>query len=234
MEPKRNGARLDVYLRPLAIPELEESRLLRKPAALDPLRLIAFAGGSGSPITPQEVVSRYNEISTGDLDMIAVPAEKLLLEKTVWPLKSAKVCYCLGQYLSTIAMAGLVGEMLAILLFEARHGRGQGADVPGVADFEKLGQRARVVKLAKLELVTQTAEKAFNEIQEIRRKYLHFLSFPHRQLRSDAKKTYKAAFRLVNESIGLRLVPESYALHVDPDILQYVKRKLSQGKENTH
>jgi len=71
---------------------------------------------------------------------------RFCLEKVVWPLKSAKVCYCLGNYLACIAMAGLVGEMTAILTLEAKRPRHGKDGWPKREDFEKFTQILKLIE----------------------------------------------------------------------------------------
>jgi hypothetical protein len=220
-------ARIDIFLRPLAIIELEDERMLGAPAELDAQDLLAFVGGMGRPALPQEIIQRYKEISTGDLDLIAVPAESEILEKVVWPLKSAKICYCLGNYLACIAMTGLVGEMIAVLILEAkRPGHGK-PGWPKRDDFEKKGQLDRIENLINLGIISDGLATHLRELQGIRRGYLHRFSFSHTQLVGNARKTYKAAFRVVQEILGLKVSRQSSAFQVDPDVLRYIKTKMS-------
>jgi len=200
--------------------------MLGTPAELDPKDLLNFVGGMGGPALPMEIIRRYKEISTDDLDLIAVPAEREILEKIVWPLKSAKICYCLSNYLACIAMAGLVGEMMAILILEAKRLEQGKPDWPNRHDFENKGQLDRIKSLSDLRIITDGLTTHLKELQGIRRKYLHRLSFSHTQLVGNARKAYKGAFHVVREVLGLTLSKHCSAFQVDSDILRYVKTKM--------
>lgn len=223
MDQDRDADRMNISLRPLAITQLENERIHGTPAQLGAKDLLAFVSGTGQPASPQDVVVRYKEISTDELDLIAVPAQRRVLEKVVWPLKSAKVCYCLGNYLACVAMCGLVGEMVAILVLEAkRTQRGEPA-WPERDDFEKMGQRERIAKLSSLAIISKRLARNLKELQGIRRGYLHKLSFSHAQLTGDARKAYRSAFHVVQEVVGVKPSKQTAAFQVDPDILRFVK-----------
>lgn len=194
-------------------------------AKVDATDLLAFVDGMGCPVLPKEIVQRYKEISTDDLDLIAVPADHEILNKIVWPLKSVKICYCLGNYLACIAMGGLVGEMVAILILEAKRPRQGQPSWPKRSDFENMGQLDRIKNLSNLGIVSDDLATHFRELQGIRRNYLHKLSFSHKQLVADARKVYKAAFYVVQKVLGLKISVQTPAFQVDPDILSYVSTK---------
>jgi len=192
--------------------ELEDERVTGKPAKVGAEAVLRFAAGTQIPESMEEVVRRYKQVSTAKLDLMAVPADKTILDKIVWPLKSAKVCYCLGQYLACIAASGLVGEMYAILVFEAKAGERSEPTVPTCSDFEKKGQRARIDVLWQNDLIDKKTWTSLKELQGTRRKYLHFLSAHHRQLEADAKKMYVTALRTVKRTVGLKPVTRHSSL----------------------
>jgi len=66
----------------------------------------------------KEILERYVEATTQDSHTAIVPHTKEIFERLLKPLRSAKKCYCLGDYAATIALCGVVGEMLAILLWK--------------------------------------------------------------------------------------------------------------------
>jgi hypothetical protein len=89
-----------------------------------------------------------------------VSAEPTILGKLVWPLRHAKGSYALGNYLAPIALCGMVGEMVAILLWDIAKVTLQGHPITETEQramfgntFEKLGQERRVDILHALKLV---------------------------------------------------------------------------------
>jgi len=169
----------------------------------------------------EEVVERYRAISTADLDLMAVPAEKVLLDKIIWPLKSAKVCYCLGQYLACIATCGLVGEMYATLIFQAKDGEQRTAPSCTLAEFENYGQKKRIAVLHENDLIDDEVWTSLKELQGIRRGYLHRLSRDLSQLPADAKKMFVKALKTFKGTFGLK--PITGGFQIDSEILAYLR-----------
>src|SRR5262245_11932797 len=80
--------------------------------------LIRYLGVPIDQLDTEKALGRYKEIS-GKIHLLPfVPGEPRILEKLVWPLRHAMGSYMTGNYLGTIAMCGMVTEMVAILIFE--------------------------------------------------------------------------------------------------------------------
>ena len=77
----------------------------------------------------KSLIKRYKEISKEKVRFFAAPAEERILNKLVWPLRNAKASYMVGNYLGTIALCGMVSEMVAILLFDI-------SDFKDIEDFK--------------------------------------------------------------------------------------------------
>src|SRR5687767_10350487 len=92
------------------------SRLIEEKVTNDHVVKYACAPDESAEIA--EIVNRYRQISDKSADMLVAPTETRILQKLIWPLRHAKAAYMLGNYLGTIAMCGLVAEMVSILLFE--------------------------------------------------------------------------------------------------------------------
>jgi len=72
-----------------------------------------------SPETlPRAALERYVEISTADYYIPIFPVTDKMFERLLLPLKSAKRCFSLGEYLATIELCAHVGEMLATLVWQ--------------------------------------------------------------------------------------------------------------------
>lgn len=81
-------------------------------------RLLGSFFGLPTNALSEKILERYIEVTTEELHLPVVPHTERIFKRILKPLKSAKVNYCLGDYLSTIASCGIVGEMLAILLWK--------------------------------------------------------------------------------------------------------------------
>jgi len=115
----------------------------------------------------------------------------------------------LGSFVASIALSGMVAEMLAMLLWELAqvHVNGQ----PITADeekalfgstFERLNQERRVSVLKAYGEIAEPVQAAFTEIRTLRRKYLHLWTQDHGQLAKDAAAAYHAAITLTIAVLG--------------------------------
>ena len=126
-------------------------------------------------------LARYREVANVSDPLFVAPAEKNILQKLVWPLRHAKGSYALGNSLGCIAMCGMVGEMVAILLWDISKVplQGKPREEPAQkalfgSSFERLGQERRVQVLRIFGLIDEQTKTAFDRLREIRRRYLHF------------------------------------------------------------
>jgi hypothetical protein len=93
--------------------------------------------------------------------------------------------------------------------------------------FEKLGQRERIRKLYKVELLNEELKTDANAVQEIRRQYLHFLSKSYSRIEKDAEDAYKASFRLIKSLVDLPIGNEGKIV-IPERLTNYLKRKLNE------
>ena len=104
-----------IWVNPLKCPEIDldpaSSAVPTEAQLLD--YLFAPEGNKGCGT----FVTRYRDIACEDTLFLA-PAEKNLLQKLVWPLRHAIGSYALGNFLGCIALCGMVGKMVAILLWD--------------------------------------------------------------------------------------------------------------------
>jgi hypothetical protein len=176
-------------------------------------------------------VSRYREIANDDTMFIA-PAEPNILQKLVWPLRHAKGSYALGNYLGCIALCGMVGEMVAILLWDISKVSLQqnGTPMDKAAQinvlgrtFENLGQERRTAVLRAMGKINEEANEAFDGLRNIRRRYLHLFSQPHGQVDSDARAAYKHASKVVEIVLGAKI--EGGATVLREDLASYLTER---------
>jgi hypothetical protein len=225
--------RFDGWINPLKCPELEILPQLHKdkePATPAADRLLDYLYAPEIDRRPEAFVARYLEIAAVPDPLAIVPAESTILEKLVWPLRHAKGSYALGNYLSSIALCGMVGEMVAILLWDISRVALQGHPMTDAeqramfgSTFEKLGQERRVDVLHTLNLVDEPTKAAFDSLRAIRRRYLHFLSQAHAQLAPDARRAYEDALKVVAVVLGQKFDNGKVVLR--PELMQYLVDK---------
>jgi hypothetical protein len=221
------------YINPLAFTEVDEpwAPAHSLPTAMSVLEYLCAPGTAS---TVSAIVERYREISCEERRLFAVPMDEQVLQKLVWPLRHAKGCYAVGNYLGTIALCGVVAEMVAILLFEMAdmtiNGRSMTAeDAESLfgATFERLGQERRVKVLSAYGVIDLATKEAFSAIRLARRRYLHLLSKDHQELPADAVKAFNAATSLVVTATGLSV--QDGRIAVSAAFVRYLQKGRSAG-----
>jgi hypothetical protein len=220
---------IEVYLNPLQFLELDELWASVKSEEVRPEAIFDFLCSPGIGSKIEDMVSRYREISIEEARLFAAPNEQRILDKLIWPLRHAKAGYMCGNYLGTIALCGMVSEMVAILLFEISDFKLNNQpmsekDQKAVfgSKFEKLGQERRIQILSSYCIIDDKINNSFNAIRDIRRRYLHLWSEDHNRLSSDAIICYKAAINVVVSVIGQNI--EDGKIILNPSIMRHLDK----------
>ena len=218
------------WVNPLAFLEVDEpwASMMKATPTLE--SVLRFLCPADEPVDLDRVVARYREISTEPARLLLAPAEQRLLDKLVWPLRHAKASYMVGNHLATIALCGMVAEMVAILLWEIAdpqlNARPMTKDDERAllgSEFERLGQEIRVGVLSAYSIITLDARQHFDRIRLARRRYLHLWSQDHDQLPGDAVTCFHAAVSLVVIAIGQDI--RDGKLVLNPRLALYLERK---------
>ncbi|EKD26023.1 MAG: hypothetical protein ACD_79C01402G0003 [uncultured bacterium] len=153
----------------------------------------------------KKFINDYKNISTKEGNYFVSPCEENIMDKLIWPLRNAKICYSLGNYLGTIALCGVVSEMISILFYEISPLTINGQSITKDQEekifgreFENLGQERRVAVLNAYNIISKELEGHFNKIRNIRKKYLHFYSKDHNDISKDALQAYESIFVLLS------------------------------------
>lgn len=166
--------------------------------------------GIGSQVA--DLVRRYNEISIERNRLPIAPGEPHLLDRLIWPLRDAKASYVVGNYLGTIALCGMVGEMAAVLAFDmhneatdpVRYDVKRQSELFG-RPFERLGQDRRINVLASLGVISAETRDLFESVRTRRNRYLHDWSKGHAAITDDAIACYDACLDFVAAVLGMRI-----------------------------
>lgn len=218
-----------VWVNPLQFLEVDDPWASSPELHLDLEALVRFATTPGTSPDLDTLANRYREISSEPVRLFAAPAEQRVLDKLVWPLRHAKAAYMFGNYLGTIAMCGMVSEMVAMLLFDigdirinnvAISERDQIEIFGGT--FEKLSQARRVSILHAYGMIDDRLKEAFDLVRERRRRYLHFWSQEHDDLPGDARAVFGAAVLVAVSAIGQNL--QEGKLVLNPRFVKYLER----------
>ena len=199
------------FVNPLIWPALDPDVAEKRRLVADETSALGFfcvPPGKEPDLT--EMMTRYREIheaepSEGDF---VFPNETTINEKIVWPLRQAKACYIVENYLGTIALASLIAEMVAILMFELSRPTQNGQPLMEDAErrifgdrFQDLGQHRRVEILSAYGLIGKAEEEAFRQVIGTRRKHLHHFSAVA-PLASDARNMYRHALLLAESALA--------------------------------
>ncbi len=190
--------------------------------------LFADAGTLG------EIRARYKETEEIRSRIIAVPAQPNMLSHITGPLHAAWVDYVMGNYLGTIALCGMIGEMLAMLIHELIVRKGENR-ASFVDDFARCRQAKRLKVLSgrcrprqgrkfglngAQSLLANGVYEALDGIHRTRIVYYHSYSKSLSNVRRDAKNIYSKTVAAVNEVIGLDV--HQARLRLKPRVFPYL------------
>ena len=175
----------------------------------------------------EECIQRHKKIAAVPHFLPVVPAETHIKAKLIFPLRNAKGCYIVGNYLGTIALCGTVAEMVAILNFEMARLQLNGEVISAKAQenlfgntFENLGQDRRVKVLLAFGVIDDNQRKKYDIIRTIRKKYLHLFSHEHTDIAVDAVEIFSAATSLVADLMNVSFHQGNIA--INPLLARYL------------
>ncbi|MBP7732320.1 MAG: hypothetical protein KA140_00950 [Caldisericia bacterium] len=189
------------------------------------------------------IVNRYEELRQ-EGEMLAVPCTDKIANCIVIPLKNAKACYMIGNFLGTIALCGYVCEMLIVLVYEINGIVINDTDIEDNKEiknvilqsrnsFEALGQE-KIIDICKaFQLITLDQKNLFVEVKEIRNKYLHWFSTNNHNVSNDAKEIYNKTYLLLKQIIGYNFEDNKFSF--DNKFESFLKEKglIKSPTENT-
>lgn len=169
---------------------------------------------------PQEVLERYVEVSSKESYIAIFPHTDKLFDRFLFPFKSAKRLYCLGEYLATIEVSAHLGEMLALLLWQitpiTMDGKRIEADMEKAiwgTEFEKMGQEKRINLLKVFGAVSEQDAQNLDFLRATRRKYFHFWSASISGIKEDALNCFLKVAMLVKNVLQISYVEGALAIN---------------------
>jgi hypothetical protein len=91
------------WVRPLSLSSIRIRPFDKAADKIDPELLLRDFCCDWSSDTVEQIKARYTRIDTAELDIFIVPAENVVLEKLVWPLRRAKIAFSVSDFLACIA-----------------------------------------------------------------------------------------------------------------------------------
>jgi hypothetical protein len=237
---ENSGTPIDIWVNPLRFFSLEGPPFNPDDAEINyPKLLNDLHGRDDDKLVDdkllEKVRERYKLLTSYDSNLFIVPVNNVIQKKLVWPLRSAKQAFCLGNYLGCIALCGTVAEMITIFLFEIANITINGVKLDDSAQrklfgntFEKLGQERRLEVLEIYGILNNKLAHEANQIRGIRKMYLHILSKDFTNLEKDAVNVYKSASSLVGEMVTLK-PGEGGKITVPAHLVNFLSKN-SEGK----
>lgn len=178
-------------------------------------------------------LGRYREITNKETYIIFAPEYKNITERIINPLIAAKRHYCLSEYVSCIAVSGIICEMLALLVWKISSISIEGKILSKEEEenlfgdnFEGISQRRKIEILKTIKAIDQSASKTFHEVRNIRNKYMHSWEYETIQQKGDAKKIISNTFKLFKRITNMELKVDetgNQTISINPKLLKFLQ-----------
>jgi len=183
--------------------------------------------GVGTPKTADEFISfltpiaenaienartRFEECESVEGDgLFAVPVIGDFFQQVIWPLRSAKGSFAVGNFIASISLCGTIAEVLATAIFkysDAYLDEGDLKTGPVQAQlfggpFDKLTQFRKIRILRVLKIIDKSAFDDFEGIRKIRNDMIHLKADALASAESAALTAYEHCMRLVTRFVGI-------------------------------
>lgn len=177
---------------------------------------------------PREALDRYVEVSNKETYTAILPHSDELFERFLAPFKSAKRCYCLGEYLASIELSAHLGEMLALLIRKITPITLNENPISAIQEkalwgrqFEKLGQEKRIDLLKVFGAISAENAQILDFLRATRRKYFHFWSVSTGNIRKDALECFLKVSELVKNILQIQYNREK--ISINPLLAKYLQ-----------
>jgi hypothetical protein len=196
-----------------------------------------FFGIKSASLT-REILSRYVKASSDDLHVSIMPHdEQHLIGNILTPHKSAKKCYCFGDYLAVIELSAHLAEMLTSLLYLMTPISINGTELNEDAQkdmfgrkFIKLNQNYCLNILKTFNIIDITAHQHFNEIRLIRNNHFHLFGHSKENLEEDAFNCYSKITSLIKDILEIKINNTSSVTYtINPKLKNFLNKKQSQS-----
>lgn len=223
--------RLPIYLNPLLLGVPKDRSDHRQIAS----NLFDFlAVGSNFANRCDQYLKRYEKLLPISGTLYVIPLDKRLEEKLIVPLRQAYASFLLGNYLGTLGLCGMIGEMLAIFKFDISsleiEGRIMSLDDQRALfgnNFERLGQERRIEVLHVYGVIKDDYARLLEKIRKIRNNYLHFWSRDHDQIENDAYQVLVATIEGIKKTFPQEF--EDGKVLIGDEIVQYLSKGENEG-----
>lgn len=196
------------------------------------IQLVEWFGISSKNIS-REMLERYAKMSPKELYIPFTLAKPEKIEqRIISPLVSAKRLGCIGEFLASIALSGLVGEMLAIFLWEVNIEERKDKNGITIKDqklfgegFSQLPQNQRINILQAFSYIDSDQVGKSRELASRRNDILHSWtdSLTREEIEKYVISCYSCAAFLMKGVFGLEL-SDPGSLKMNPKIMKYLEK----------
>lgn len=177
-----------------------------------------------------KILYRYLETTNSNLYMGIVPHTDTIADRLIDPLTCAKREYCLGEYISTIALCGIVGEMIALMIWKMNDVKLNTKQIDDKSEinifgksFEELDQYRRINILFEFKFITEKQRKLLDELRIIRTPHLHRWKKGEIDLKANALKAYSISFSLFKEIANISYTADKVTMN--PLLLNFINNE---------
>ncbi len=235
MTESETEALLSAYVNPLLFDFEESSGGENQDVANKLLRFLLV--GNPSEELPSIINKRKTRLAPVAQKLYALPADQRISDKLIAPLRQAYAAFLVGNFLGTLALCGMIGEMAAIFLFDVMGFQINGRvmtqdDQAGLFgdQFERLGQERRIRILRTYGVIKEDAAADLEKIRKIRNNYLHYWNKDRQALENDAFQVLVATIETI-----LRLFPQTFEkgrMRLSRHIIKYLEREQALVPKN--
>ena len=217
--PEMSEKLIKIQLNTLKILEWEPEYPTYSDKNLSPELLLERLCHLGVPSDMPAFRKRYAEVSKYDQHLRIAVDEPKIRENLYGPLRQAKMNYILGNYAGSIALCGIVAEMITILVYML-----QKPSNNKLKCFVCEGQHKRIEILKSKGLIDQQSKNDFERIRAARNSLVHRWNTPDERIASNAVEIYATTARLAFQSIFVKQFHEGKPI-LPPELMNYLEEQ---------
>lgn len=182
----------------------------------------------------RETLERYAKMSSKELYIpFTLVKPEIIEQRIIAPLESAKRFACLGEYLASIALSGLVGEMLSVFIWDMEFEKRKNKQGEIIQDrkffknnFERLNQSIRINVIEAFGYISAVKSEKFRNLANNRNRILHSWTDPclREEIEKNAVDCYSVAALLMKDIFKLEL-KDTGSLKIDEKVMKYINSR---------
>lgn len=199
---------------------------------IPPDGVLGFFKGVGSARPDSDsMLAHYKEIADLLNPIFFTPHHPIINVKILGPLRSSAANFTVGNYVASVALSGMVAEILTVLWFQISDIRVGPDQMDKKAQIELFGQtfdwcnQSRRLKiLRRLGIINQDIFDSLEWIREKRNNYVHGFNEPWDDVKNESLGTLSRLCKCIREFLEIRHV--NGAVHIRQRLLDYLDGRL--------